>query len=180
MENAISCYTPVSLPPTLNRSRELQELYGSVPSLGTFTGNPTNDRDKGPVSFMWGEGGVVTLTQPCIITHHRYAAWGIITRLWSSQDIGGAVTRHGGRVLVAGGVAWPSQCGNETSERRREGGSGGGDRRLVRCLETETSVTVSQRWWIMGTWDNIRHSAGFNKWNIVIELCIIKWFWSET
>ena len=67
----LSCHPPVSLPPTLNRS---QELYGSVPSLGTFTGNPTNDRSKGPVSFMWGgEGGVVTLTRPCIITHHRYA-----------------------------------------------------------------------------------------------------------
>ena len=70
----LSCHPPVSLPPTLNRSQELQELYGSVPSLGTFTGNPTNDRSKGPVSFMWGgEGGVVTLTRPCIITHHRYA-----------------------------------------------------------------------------------------------------------
>ena len=49
--HALLLYTRVP-PTTLNRSRELQELYGSVPSLGTFTGNPANDQDKGPVSFM--------------------------------------------------------------------------------------------------------------------------------
>ena len=89
----LSCHPPVSLPPTLNRSQELQELYGSVPSLGTFTGNPTNDQSKGPVSFMWGgEGGVVTLTRPCIITHHRYAPGPgiIITSSAPLKTLGGA------------------------------------------------------------------------------------------
>ena len=40
--------------------------------------------------------------------------------------------------------AWRDQA-SVGMRHQREGGSGGGDRRLVRCLETETSVTVSQR-----------------------------------
>ena len=123
----LSCHPPVSLPPTLNRSQELQELYGSVPSLGTFTGNPTNDQSKGPVSFMWGgEGGVVTLTRPCIITHHRYAPGPgiIITQLCSSQDT---------RRSSTGGVSWWRGAWRDQASvgmRHQRGGSGGGDRRL--------------------------------------------------